>query len=485
MIKYASLAVAVAALTALAVVIFTYDAAGDGQSTDDIEVRINARLLADRRIEFALEYDGARVLPRSRYFPADAEVNRWLRSSPVTLELVAADAPVSVGADDANEHLETWKWSSGPGGAADVQLAAGWWRASIVATYRAPTNALRGDLGCFPSLSSPAGVFAVSAVVSGPTFGRGDATRVFQLGQSGDAPAGWWRVSSDTCNTATFIIRPASQDEIEAELTRRRVAASAREQRQQMAEQLRREREEWIARHHAWSPAGNLCDHDYAPGVLARISVDDGVFDQLGHEAWSWPPPQSGVYVVLCQADNDPFDLEYISTHEAEQLVRRASLLEEFQHRVVLHVHYRGVAPSVRTWKSSSSCNTNRDWTRPYRVFHGDIAYDLSETSGLSSFIEIGPGYLESRNECQELVISLEHHGDFHDSTYSEVVRQVPGQPPVYDLNFSLKPPGYDLAAIDGRDLTHLLAIYIAWLRDDLSQIDELRACLQDADTLC
>ena len=476
---------AIAALTALTVVMLTDDATGDGQSADDIEVRINARQLEDGRVEFALEHDGARVLPRSRYFPANAEVNRWLRSSPVTIELAADDAAVSEDAEYTNVHLEAWKWSSGPGGAADVQLAAGWWRASIVATYRAPTNAAKRDHGCFPSISTPGGVFAVSAIVSGQPVGSEDATRVFQLGQGGDAPAGWWRVSADTCNSATFNIRPASEVEIEAELTRRSVAAEAREQRQQTAEELRRTRDDWLERHQARLPAENLCDHDYAPGVLARVSVGGGVFDQLGYEAWRWPPPRSELYVVLCQADDDPFELEYIHAHEAEQLVRRASHLEEFQHRVVLHVHYRGAAPSVHARKTATSCNTNRDWTRRYRVFHGDIAYDLSDTSGLSSYIEIGPGYLEKRNECQELVISLEHHGDFHDSSYSEVVRQVPGQPPVYDLNFSLKPPGYDLAAIDGRDLTYLLAIYLAWLRDDLSQINELRACLQEADAFC
>ena len=44
--------------------------------------RINARLLADGRIEFAFTpAGGERVLPRSRYFPSDAATGRWLRST--------------------------------------------------------------------------------------------------------------------------------------------------------------------------------------------------------------------------------------------------------------------------------------------------------------------------------------------------------------------------------------------------------------------
>ena len=54
------------------------------------EVRIGARRLADGRIEFALQPRagggwGERVLPSSRYFPANAAAGRWLSSSPVTL----------------------------------------------------------------------------------------------------------------------------------------------------------------------------------------------------------------------------------------------------------------------------------------------------------------------------------------------------------------------------------------------------------------
>ena len=56
-------------------------------SVDGQEIgRINARLLADGRIEFALmPADSERILPRSRYFPATARVERWLRSSVLEL----------------------------------------------------------------------------------------------------------------------------------------------------------------------------------------------------------------------------------------------------------------------------------------------------------------------------------------------------------------------------------------------------------------
>ena len=48
--------------------------------------RINARLLADGRIEFAFTPTGGeRILPPSRYFPVGAGVGRWLRSTEIEL----------------------------------------------------------------------------------------------------------------------------------------------------------------------------------------------------------------------------------------------------------------------------------------------------------------------------------------------------------------------------------------------------------------
>ena len=50
--------------------------------------RIVARRLADGRTEFGWQpaEDGQRVLPRSRYFPTGAQVDRWLRSSPIEVD---------------------------------------------------------------------------------------------------------------------------------------------------------------------------------------------------------------------------------------------------------------------------------------------------------------------------------------------------------------------------------------------------------------
>ena len=54
---------------------------------DGVEIgRINARLLADGRIEFALTPTGGeRILPPLRFFPVDADLGRWLRSTEIEL----------------------------------------------------------------------------------------------------------------------------------------------------------------------------------------------------------------------------------------------------------------------------------------------------------------------------------------------------------------------------------------------------------------
>lgn len=65
-----------------------------GQSISSTsDVRIVAQKLEDGRIEFGLQQDGERILPRSRYFPADARVGRWLRSSPIGVDVEAAQQP--------------------------------------------------------------------------------------------------------------------------------------------------------------------------------------------------------------------------------------------------------------------------------------------------------------------------------------------------------------------------------------------------------
>ena len=54
--------------------------------------RINARLRSDGRIEFGFTpTDGERILPQSRYFPVDARAGRWLRST--TIDISAQTTP--------------------------------------------------------------------------------------------------------------------------------------------------------------------------------------------------------------------------------------------------------------------------------------------------------------------------------------------------------------------------------------------------------
>ena len=63
------------------------------EASEEATVRISAKRLESGRTEFGLQVrsDGAwgpqeRLLPRSRMFPANAEVGRWLRSSPLELD---------------------------------------------------------------------------------------------------------------------------------------------------------------------------------------------------------------------------------------------------------------------------------------------------------------------------------------------------------------------------------------------------------------
>lgn len=65
------------------------------------EVKIVAQKLDDGRIEFGLEQDGERILPRARFFPADARVGRWLKSSAISIERVEGPSrPPTSGATD-------------------------------------------------------------------------------------------------------------------------------------------------------------------------------------------------------------------------------------------------------------------------------------------------------------------------------------------------------------------------------------------------
>ena len=84
---------ALAAALLLGIALTTYLHAQSSATTD---VRIAARLLENGKVEFGLQQRGPdgwgeRILPTKNKFPADAEVGRWLRSTPVT---ITAGVPV-------------------------------------------------------------------------------------------------------------------------------------------------------------------------------------------------------------------------------------------------------------------------------------------------------------------------------------------------------------------------------------------------------
>ena len=64
---------------------------GADLSGSGVELRIGAQRLDDGRTEFGLQvWDGEnwaeRVLPQSRFFPTNSRVDRWLNASALTLE---------------------------------------------------------------------------------------------------------------------------------------------------------------------------------------------------------------------------------------------------------------------------------------------------------------------------------------------------------------------------------------------------------------
>ena len=62
--------------------------------------RINARLRSDGRIEFAFTPTGGqRIQPRARYFPTDARVGQWLRSSEITFPRFEDDTGITTRAE--------------------------------------------------------------------------------------------------------------------------------------------------------------------------------------------------------------------------------------------------------------------------------------------------------------------------------------------------------------------------------------------------
>ena len=84
LLTLALLALAVAAFVAIIAADFT---TAQAQNDDETSGRIVARRLDDGRVEFGWRpTGGARVSPEKRYFPASINHNRWLRSSPVEVD---------------------------------------------------------------------------------------------------------------------------------------------------------------------------------------------------------------------------------------------------------------------------------------------------------------------------------------------------------------------------------------------------------------
>ena len=85
-----------------------------GQSINSSgEVKIVAQKLDDGRIEFGLEQDGERILPRSRFFPADARVGRWLKSSAISIEQSEDPAGPSTNRATDPETFGNWEYFTG------------------------------------------------------------------------------------------------------------------------------------------------------------------------------------------------------------------------------------------------------------------------------------------------------------------------------------------------------------------------------------
>ena len=82
--------------------------------------QINARMLADGRIEFGFTpTDGERIEPSARYFPVDARVGRWLRSTEIAISAAPAAGFVAISAGywhtcairAGSGAIECWGWN--------------------------------------------------------------------------------------------------------------------------------------------------------------------------------------------------------------------------------------------------------------------------------------------------------------------------------------------------------------------------------------
>ena len=129
------------------------------RTSGGVEVRIAAQRLNDGRTEFALQLRGTdgewgeRILPKSRFFPADPVVGRWLASSPLTVrppgddEEAAATDEVGIAAQGLDDgRTDTRITLLQPG-----DNLVGWVSDAVkTATFEAtaPSDRIRSGLGC-------------------------------------------------------------------------------------------------------------------------------------------------------------------------------------------------------------------------------------------------------------------------------------------------------------------------------------------------
>ena len=138
-----------ATLAVLSTAVMSSAAAAQTQSGGSDVVRIVARKLIDDRLEFGFQQQengswGERRLPRLRFFPADATIDRWLQSSPLTVR-VAATAGSS--ATDVEVRIVARQLANGKVEFALRKLLAdGSWSGTLLPSARMfPTTATLGS----------------------------------------------------------------------------------------------------------------------------------------------------------------------------------------------------------------------------------------------------------------------------------------------------------------------------------------------------
>lgn len=170
----------------------------------EAEVRITARQLEDGRVEFALQQRadgrwGERVLPRSRYFPADATVNRWLNSTPLTVSVAGAD-DLAEGPQTSNDgegvevRITARRLGDGRVEFALQQRMDGEWSDRILtpSRYFPPTATVNRWLNSTPMTVSAAGTGGPTASVTPQTLNIRT-----QIGQGVTPGGAVWDVSLD------------------------------------------------------------------------------------------------------------------------------------------------------------------------------------------------------------------------------------------------------------------------------------------------